>query len=143
VAELIQGPLVLEPRLEAASLARRHVRSLLRQWQLDELAEPVLLLVSEVVTNALLHSGTTLSVRVERDGAGVRVSVQDGSGVPPVQRRRSTSASTGRGVQLLSTVADEWGWRPDGTGKVVWFRVLSADPWAPALDLDGLAEVDL
>lgn len=135
--------LVLEPRLDAAAIARRHVRTLLQQWGLDELVDPVLLLTSEVVTNALLHGGTTLTLTVGRAGAGVRVSVEDGSTVPPARRRRSTTASTGRGVQLLGDVADDWGWEHTASGKVVWFTVLSADRWAPAFDLDDLAEVEL
>lgn len=138
-----QDALVLQPRLDAAALARRHARQLLVGWGLDELVDPVLLLTSEVVTNALLHSGTTLSVSVRRDGPGVRVSVEDGSSVPPVQRRHSTSASTGRGVQLLSSIADEWSWEATPTGKVVWFSVLSDRGWTPAVDLDGLAGIDL
>lgn len=135
--------LVLEPRLDAAAVARRHVRRLLLAWGLDDLVDPVLLLTSEVVTNALLHSGTTLSVTVRREGAGVRVGVADGSAVPPVQRRHSSTASTGRGVQLLSSVADDWAWEATATGKVVWFRVLSDEGWVPAVDLDGLAGIDL
>lgn len=138
-----EDALELEPRLDAASLARRHVRTRLLAWDLAELLEPVLLLTSEIVTNALLHSGTPLTVLLERDGAGVRVGVRDGSRVPPVQRRHSPTASTGRGVQLLGSIADDWGWEPDGQGKLVWFQVLSRAGWAPALDLEDLSEVDL
>lgn len=138
-----QDELVLEPRLAAASTARRHVRGLLDAWGLEPLSDPVLLLTSEVVTNALLHSGTTLTLRVRREGEGVRVEVQDGSSVPPVQRRSSQSATTGRGVQLLQQVAAQWGWEAVPGGKLVWFTVLSAEAWAPTFDLDGLAEADL
>lgn len=134
---------MLQPRLDAASLARRHVRALLVQWGLAGLLDPVLLLTSEVVTNALLHSGTTLAVTVERDGAGVRVAVEDGSDVPPVQRRHSPTASTGRGVQLLGSIADDWGWQPTSTGKTVWFVVREAAGWSGSVDLEGLAGVDL
>ena len=101
------------------------------------LVDPVLLLTSEVVTNALLHSGTRLVLTVVRDGAGVRVEVADGSAVPPVQRRHSTSASTGRGVQLLEAVADEWGWTATSPGKLVWFRVLTDAGWTLDHGLDG------
>lgn len=136
-------PLVLEPRLEAAMLARRHVRGVLQEWALDDLIEPVILLTSEVVTNALLHSGTTMTVRLARAGAGVRVSVEDGSTGAPVRRRHSTTASTGRGVQLLAAIAAEWGSEPLETGKVVWFTVLDDRGWTPTFDLDALAEADL
>jgi len=134
-----QDALELEPRLDAAAVARRHVRSQLLGWGLDDLVDPVLLLTSEVVTNALLHSGTGLTLTVARDGVGVRVEVADGSAVPPVQRRHSTSASTGRGVQLLEAVADEWGWTATSTGKLVWFRVLTDAGWAPDHELEGQA----
>ena len=134
--------LELEPQLAAASAARRHVRLLLDDWGLDALVEPVLLLTSELVTNAVLHSGTAIVLRVRREGAGVRIGVEDGSSVPPVRRRRSTNATTGRGIALLEQVSSTWGWEPVGTGKRVWFTVLSDRRWEAALDVDGLAEAE-
>lgn len=134
---------MLEPRLDAAALARRHVRVALQEWGLDELIEPVVLLTSEVVTNVLLHSGTTMTVQLARDGDGVRVSVEDGSAVAPVRRRHSTTASTGRGVQLLASIAAEWGTEELAAGKIVWFTVLDDRGWTPTFDLDALAEGDL
>ena len=136
------GALVLAPRLDAAARARRHVSGLLRGWGLDTLLDPVLLLTSEVVTNALLHSGTTVTLRVERDGPGVRLSVEDGSSVPPVPRRHSTTATTGRGVQLLEAVADDWGWQATAAGKQVWFRVLGEDAWRRAAEWGASSEAD-
>lgn len=131
--------LELEPRLDTSAVARRHVRSRLLAWGLDDLVDPVLLLTSEVVTNALLHSGTGLALTVARDGVGVRVEVADGSGVPPVQRDHSTSASTGRGVQLLEAIADDWGWTATSTGKLVWFRILTDAGWTLDRELEGKA----
>lgn len=139
----VAEPLVLEPRLDAAALARGHVRRALEGWELDELIEPVVLLTSEVVSNALLHSGTAMTVQVARDGAGVRVSVEDGSVVAPVRRRHSTTASTGRGVQLLASIAAEWGTEELTAGKIVWFTVLDDRGWTPTFDLDALVEADL
>lgn len=135
--------LSLPPRLEAATQARRHVRQKLVAWELDDLVDPVVLLTSEVVTNALLHAGTVITVAVRRDGQGVRVEVGDGSGVQPVQRRRSTTATTGRGVQLLESVSDGWGSTAAGEGKLVWFRVVSAKMWASSFSVVGWAEAEL
>ena len=135
--------LSLPPRLEAATQARRHVRQKLVAWELDDLVDPVVLLTSEVVTNALLHAGTVITVAVRRDGQGVRVEVGDGSGVQPVQRRRSTTATTGRGVQLLESVSDGWGSTAVAEGKLVWFRVVSAQTWASSFPVDGWAEAEL
>ncbi|MDQ3423106.1 MAG: ATP-binding protein [Actinomycetota bacterium] len=135
--------LSLPPRLEAATQARRHVRQKLVAWELDELVDPVVLLTSEVVTNALLHAGTVITVAVRREGTGVRVEVGDGSGVQPVQRRRSATATTGRGVQLLESVSDGWGSTAVGVGKLVWFRVVSAQTWATSFTVESLLEDDL
>lgn len=135
--------LSLPPRLEAATQARRHVRQQLVAWELDDLVDPVVLLTSEVVTNALLHAGTVITVAVRRDGQGVRVEVGDGSGVQPVQRRPSTTATTGRGVQLLESVSDGWGSTAVGEGKLVWFRVVSAQTWASSFSADGWAGTEL
>ena len=134
-----QDALEIEPRLDAAAVARRYVRARLAAWGLDELTDPVLLLTSELVTNGLLHSGAPLVLSVERDGVGVLVDLADGSSVPPVKRRQSSTAMTGRGVQLLDLVADSWGWTPTDTGKRVWFRVTADGAWAPTADAEGRA----
>lgn len=119
----------LPPKLDTAARARDHVRWWLLSWELEDLVEPVLLLTSEVVTNALLHAGTDITVSVQRDGLGVRVEVGDGSSVRPVRRRPSSSATTGRGVQMLERFADDWGYEVVGNGKLVWFSVQSAQDW--------------
>ncbi len=141
MADLAIDVLELLPRLDAAGLARRHVRGALLVWQLEELIDPVLLLTSEVVSNALLHAGTPLTVAIVLDGAGVRVEVRDGSPVQPVRRRRSATATTGRGVQLLDTLADDWGSRVADEGKLVWFRVLDDRSWNQPYDLDLVADL--
>lgn len=135
--------LSLPPRLEAATQARRHVRQHLVAWELDDLVDPVVLLTSELVTNALLHARPVITVSVRRDGAGVRVEVGDGSGVQPVHRRRSDTATTGRGVQLLDSVSDGWGCTALGEGKLVWFRVVSARTWASASTMVDLTANEL
>lgn len=142
-SEAVREPLLLAPQLDAAARARTYVRGGLLGWGFEELLDPVLLLTSEIVSNALLHAGTRMRVWVHRDSPGVRVEVADGSPVPPVRRRRSSSATTGRGVQLLDSLADEWGWTPEEDGKLVWFRVLSADAWVAAFDVDLISEAVL
>jgi anti-sigma regulatory factor (Ser/Thr protein kinase) len=131
----------LLPRLDAAARARQHVRAALLAWHLDELLDPVLLLTSELVSNALLHAGTPLTVAVRPDGPGVRVEVRDGSPVKPAPRRHSTTATTGRGVQLLESLADDWGSSCAGEGKLVWFRVLDDRSWIQPFDVDLVADL--
>lgn len=117
--------IVLPPgSASAPRTARWWVAGRLKELGLEPLADAVLLLTSEIVTNALIHAGTEMRVRLRPSGAGVRVEVRDGSGVPPVRHRYSLRSTTGRGLGLLDSLADEWGWAPDGTGKTVWFRVL-------------------
>lgn len=130
--------LALLPRSRSSREAREWVCERLAVMGLDPLSDAVELLTSEVVTNALIHAGTPLTLSIRRQGAGVQVEVHDGSPVPPRRQRYSATATTGRGVGLLENLADEWGWRPEGEGKTVWFRVMRArQAWSPT-DLPGL-----
>ena len=93
----------------------------------DEARDTVRTLVSELVTNALLHAGTDVVVRVEDDRTSLRVGVTDGSPAQPLQRRLGPGSTTGRGLRLLRVLSTDSGVeRSDavGTGgKTVWFRV--------------------
>ncbi len=119
------------PASRSVPEARRRVSATLADWGLDGLADTVVLLVSEIVTNAVLHARTDLTVSVSEEGTGVRVSVADGSPLPPALRRHSATSTTGRGIQLLDMLADSWHAESSAQGKVVWFTVTSErDPWA-------------
>jgi anti-sigma regulatory factor (Ser/Thr protein kinase) len=132
------GPLPLDPVPASPALARRWVTRALDGIGCAALSEVVALLVSEVVTNALLHARTPLEVDVRPHGDGVRVEVRDGSPAGPRRKRHSLEGTTGRGLCLVERLADDWGWRPESGGKVVWFDVSQArDPWAD-LDADDL-----
>ncbi len=131
--------LALEPAAPSSGAARRWVSERLRELGLDELGESVTLLTSEVVTNAVLHAATPLTLRMVPEGGGVRVEVRDGSAAPPTRRRHPSTSTVGRGLAMLDSLADEWGWRRDGVGKLVWFRVEQArdpEPAPEAFDLD-------
>ena len=123
--------LVGEPA--AAGDARRLVRETLRRWQLEHLDDAATLLVSEVVTNAVLHARTDLAVELELRDDAVRVTVSDGSPTVPSPRRYDLEASTGRGVRLVVALASAWGTEPCRTPwrKKVWFE-LPTDPRALA-----------
>jgi anti-sigma regulatory factor (Ser/Thr protein kinase) len=128
------GTLVLEPSPTAPRDARRWLLGRLDELGCPELGDVALLLLSEAVTNAVLHARSDVEVRVAVWGTGVRVEVQDGSGRPPALRRPSTAATTGRGTTLMQALADDWGWRAVPEGKVVWFDVLAE---REAWPLDG------
>ncbi len=102
---------------------RRVVTSMLNQAGRPELAESAELLVSEVLTNALVHAGTTIGLSASVLDAGVRVEVSDGSPTMPVNRGYTTLAATGRGLNLVMHMADRWGVEKVAGGKKVWFEI--------------------
>jgi anti-sigma regulatory factor (Ser/Thr protein kinase) len=84
------------------------------------------LLVSELVTNAVVHGAPPLTVSVECDGTGLRVAVTDGSDRSPVPREADADAESGRGIFLVDVISERWGVAPNrGDGKVVWFTLVS------------------
>jgi len=80
-------------------------------------------LVSELASNAILHAQTDFTVRVhDRDGV-LRIEVADGSAVAPTKKDYGPDAITGRGLQLVESVADRWGVDVVAGGKTVWFEL--------------------
>ena len=113
--------LALRPVPASAALARRFVDETFGQWACDALADTARLLVSELVTNAVLHARTDLTLVLRLVREGVRVEVHDGSPLPPVVRRYEDEAMTGRGLSLVDQLAGSWGVERSGDGKAVWF----------------------
>ncbi len=81
------------------------------------------LLVSEVVTNTILHAASALVVRVRSIPGAVRVEVFDSSPDPPVLKDLGTDAVTGRGIRLVESAARAWGVDTVADGKWVWFEI--------------------
>ncbi|NAZ88069.1 ATP-binding protein, partial [Kineococcus indalonis] len=145
------APLVLDPVADAVARARRHVRRALREADAAESSTSAELAVSELVTNAVLHARTPLTVAVRAAPAGrVRVEVADASPVPLRVRRLGAAATTGRGLRVVEALSSEWGVDPlpAGRGKTVWFVPrpgadgpgLDAGAWAAELEgLEGLS----
>ena len=113
----------LPPEPASAGRARRLVSETLREWDRLDLIEPAALLVSELVTNSVLHAGTDIEVRILPAGGGARVEVADGSATAPSRRRFADEAVTGRGLEIVGAVATAWGVESTATGKVVWFQL--------------------
>jgi anti-sigma regulatory factor (Ser/Thr protein kinase) len=112
----------LELPADAASCssARRFVQDVLTQ-ESEQLRADALLLVSEVVTNAVLHAGGPICVEVLHKGSAYRIAVSDASPIPPTDKGYRTDDATGRGIHLLDCLAAAWGCKRTGVGKVVWF----------------------
>lgn len=111
----------LRPVPASAGLARRFVGSTLRSWDLEELVETATLLVSELVTNAILHARSDVTVTVVAHGDSVRVEVADSDDGTPALRHATGTATTGRGLALVDACAGAWGVEPHPPGKAVWF----------------------
>ena len=113
----------LPPTTDSVPVARRFVRARLVDGPTD--VDTATLLVSEVVTNAILHARTTVTLTLEVVGDLVRITVRDGSPVQPRIHSFSPTSATGRGLRLLDRLAKRWGVTADPTtgGKVVWFEI--------------------
>ena len=107
---------------KAPSRGRRFARELLADVD-QALVADVELLVSELVTNAILHtdSNPRLAIDIRRDR--IRVEVYDGDPSPPVQRSPRVTDPGGRGLQFVRDLSSRWGYSPSGTGKVVWLDI--------------------
>lgn len=114
----------LPPSTESVPVARRFAREQLRQSQSD--VDTVVLLVSEVVTNAVLHARSEVVLLIQQREDVTRIEVSDASPVPPRLHHFTAESATGRGLRLLDQLALRWGTDSSGTGKVVWFEVGSA-----------------
>jgi PAS domain S-box-containing protein len=114
---------VLPPLPTSVGEARRLVRRSLRDAGQDHLIDDAELLVSEIVTNALVHAGTPIEVGVIPRAGRLRIEVADGSPHAPSPRHYTALSGTGRGLMLLEDLVDDWGVETTGPGKTVWFEL--------------------
>ncbi|MFV0135259.1 ATP-binding protein [Streptomyces sp. HMX87] len=109
----------------------------------EPLAETLVLLVSELVTNAVVHTGCPAVLRLSlpgavTDDATVRLEVADTSERAPVPRCVGGEATGGRGLALVDGLADRWGWSREGAGKRIWCELdRCAGPEEPAAPCAG------
>ncbi|MFE7133833.1 SpoIIE family protein phosphatase [Streptomyces sp. NPDC057638] len=128
---------VAQAEPEKISAARQQVRELLHDWSDEEQIDAAVLMVSEMVTNVLVHTdGNALLVAEVTCGEGegprrVRVEVADASDELPHRRRPGELASSGRGLVLMEMLADAWGVDPRGEGKSIWFELYESSPPKP------------
>ncbi len=124
--------LTLPPAADSPAAARAYIRKLLGDRYDDDVLSSAELCLSELVTNAILHARSILTVDVELHAHGVRLSVADASSVLPRVVPHTRSAVTGRGLGLVSTLSADWGVDRQPDGKVVWCFVSPA----ATVDLD-------
>jgi anti-sigma regulatory factor (Ser/Thr protein kinase) len=126
----------LELTLTATRTAPGAAREAVRTWLIDrydqETADTASLLVSELVTNAVVHgTGTEPSLTVDQVANDViHVAVRDSSRHLPQRHPEvpDTEQVGGRGLFLIESFATAWGWEPLRSGKRVWFEIACASP---------------
>ncbi|WP_404814193.1 SpoIIE family protein phosphatase [Kitasatospora fiedleri] len=112
----------LPPEPTSVAKAREAACGWLLERGLDELVDTSELLVSELVTNALRHGRGEIRLRLLRDKTMV-CEVWDDAYAQPRQRRAQETDEGGRGLQLVSLLAERWGSRRTPKGKIVWFEL--------------------
>ncbi|MEW2518545.1 ATP-binding protein [Actinacidiphila alni] len=118
--------------LESVGEARHFTRATLQRWDLSTLRDSVELVASELVTNALRYAvpigapGAPVRLSLVRWTSRVVCAVRDPSGVAPIAKDPDFVAETGRGLHLVDSFSENWGWHPlSGAGKVVWALFLT------------------
>ena len=107
----------------APGMGREAARAALRSWRLAHLTDTVVLLVSELVTNAVLHArtdGRGIVLQLEVHGTWLRIEVHDADLRGPQPRTPSGLDESGFGFVLVDSLAGSWGVRETERGKAVW-----------------------
>src|SRR4051812_36408550 len=110
----------LPPSPSSARVARDRVASVLAGGTTTGIA---VLLVSELATNAILHAGSDFEVIIYADDDRLRIEVTDANTQLPTLRNYVAESISGRGLHMVATAADRWGFEATATGKVVWFEL--------------------
>jgi anti-sigma regulatory factor (Ser/Thr protein kinase) len=117
----------LPPVLESVPAARSCTIAALRAWGMTSMVlDDVALLLTELTANAIRHAHGIVAVEVDLDGERLTVRVCDEEDSPPHVEHPTSDDEGGRGLWLVETIADRWGWETSGQqGKVVWFQVVT------------------
>jgi serine phosphatase RsbU (regulator of sigma subunit)/PAS domain-containing protein/anti-sigma regulatory factor (Ser/Thr protein kinase) len=131
------------PDAAVAAAARRYVVEALAAWGLDGLLEDAELCTAELASNAILHSRTKFTIAIRRTSQGVRIDVHDDRPdlvplVVPATLGPLDTGVTGRGLMLVSAVANRWGFFTTDIGKTVWCEISDEgveEPTPPLVEL--------
>jgi anti-sigma regulatory factor (Ser/Thr protein kinase) len=114
----------------SVQMARFYVRTALNYHDLGDYTEDIEAVISELVSNAVMHAGARTFglelLRLTGDPGAVAVAVTDPSPLPPVKRAPATDAEHGRGLLVVDALSARWGWRPKDPGKTV-FAILARE----------------
>jgi anti-sigma regulatory factor (Ser/Thr protein kinase) len=90
--------------------------------------EDAVLMISELVTNAVRHTRDVVLVLVTLHRATLRVDVSDNDPTMPVAPDAEDNATSGRGLRIVQALADHWGITPTADGKTIWFEIDLEEP---------------
>jgi anti-sigma regulatory factor (Ser/Thr protein kinase) len=113
------------PAVRTSALdARRFVSEVVADVP-EEVSDAAVLIASELASNSVRHAASAFAVRVEKLPDRIRIEVEDDGGGEPNVKSPGPSDTSGRGLQIVSSVADEWGVIPrnEGPGKIVWATI--------------------
>ncbi|WP_217176751.1 SpoIIE family protein phosphatase [Streptomyces sp. AC495_CC817] len=123
---------VAQAEPERIAGARQQVRELLHDWTSGDQVDSAVLLVSEMLTNVLVHTDADALLVAEMTGESgkrrMRFEVTDASDDLPHKRHPGELASSGRGLVLMDVLADAWGVDPRGDGKSIWCELHETAP---------------
>ncbi|MGW6470749.1 SpoIIE family protein phosphatase [Streptomyces nigra] len=111
--------------LRGVRTARAFVHDKLGAWGLQDMTDVVELAASEIVTNALIHAGSDVDVRLRAFEDRLRLEVRDSATNPPIPsplsltEEEAPEAEHGRGMLIVEALAGEWTSYPNGQGKTV------------------------
>lgn len=112
--------ITLRAEPQSAAMARLFLRRTAVEWGVDDIAEVLLLVATELVSNAVTHGRSDVHLRVDRQPRVLRVEVEDEDSRLPVLRTVGPDALGGRGLTVVDALATRWGIRCIPAGKVVW-----------------------
>lgn len=117
-----------QPERHAPYAARRFVEEVLKRFGYSRSAiEDAQLVISELVSNAVIHARSPLSVSISPERAMLRLAVADQSGaLPPLRASSSVAADGGRGLSVVASLAQDWGAVATEHGKVVWAELAAS-----------------
>ena len=112
------------PPARAVPSTRHRVNAVLAEWDVTgEAVEPTLLVVTELLSNAIDHGRDPVWLSIELRDESVYVEVRDDAPEPPQLQPLEPLRVRGRGLQMIEAVSSGWGWTADPPGKIVWADV--------------------
>ena len=126
------------PEPDTPGRARRCLDGVLGEWGVPpDDRWPVLLVMNELVTNAVEHAGTPLLLALNRTDDGLRIEVHDESSAPPELRDPDGLSRRGHGLRVVQDLALRWSWTETSDGKTVWATMNFSDAGGDAGATNG------